>query len=89
MFTSFALHLFSPEDELRILSKFLAIAKEAVIIIDHEKTWRFATACMEWLEGSYYDQFIRLDFAAMIRKIGSPTLEESEISHCSVMCFHP
>lgn len=88
VFISFALHLFSPGDEKRILLALLSIARSAVVIIDHPKKWGLMTAFVEWIEGSYYDRFIRLDFSAIAKEIGAGKFEETEIMDCSVMIFH-
>ena len=88
VFVSFALHLFSPEDETFILKKLLAIAREAVIVIDHGRKRDALTAFVEWLEGSYYDRFITQDFAAVAGEIGAARFEEHSIEGCSVMFFY-
>ncbi len=87
VFVSFALHLFSPESEVNILKRLLQIAREAVIIIDHGRTWSIATAIIEWLEGGYYDAFIRQDFGRFAEMIGAAGFSEDEINDCSVLMF--
>jgi ubiquinone/menaquinone biosynthesis C-methylase UbiE len=87
VFISFALHLFSPEDIPVILKKLLSIARKAVVIIDHQKKWSPLTAFVEWIEGSYYDKFIRMDFSTVAKGIGAGRFEESETEDCSVMVF--
>jgi len=87
VFVSFALHLFSPDEIPVILGKLLAIAREAVVIIDHGRKWEFLTALVEWFEGGYYDKFIKMDFAPVSASIGSSRLEEEQISECTVLVF--
>jgi ubiquinone/menaquinone biosynthesis C-methylase UbiE len=84
---SFALHLFSPENEKKILENFINIARKAVVIIDHGKKWGLMTAFIEWIEGSFYDKFIKLDFQSIAKDIGAKEFEESEIADSSVMIF--
>lgn len=62
VFVSFALHLFSPENEEKIISQLLRVAREGIIIIDHKRKWNILTAIAEWLEGSYYDKYLSIDF---------------------------
>jgi ubiquinone/menaquinone biosynthesis C-methylase UbiE len=85
VFVSFALHLFSKEDILAILSKLLLVAREEVVIIDHPLKWAASTAFVEWIEGSYYDRFIELDFEALAREAGAGSFSLEEIAECSVM----
>jgi ubiquinone/menaquinone biosynthesis C-methylase UbiE len=87
VFVSCALHLFPPEDEAAILSRLLSVAREGVMIIDHNKQWNPLAALVEWLEGSFYDAFIKTDFSAVARKIGVRLFEEKTIGKCSVMTF--
>jgi hypothetical protein len=42
---------------------------------------------VEWLEGGYYDKFIRLDFAPVARNMGCRTFTEEEIEECMVLSF--
>lgn len=88
VFVSFALHLFSPEDEKFIIQRFLSVAREAVIIIDHKKKRDFPTAFVEWIEGSHYDLFIKLDFKRIALEINASKFEELEIEDCSLMIFY-
>lgn len=87
VFVSFALHLFAPEVARVILGKLIAIAREAVVIIDHGRKWEFMTALVEWIEGSFYDKFIRMDFVPIAREIGASRLDEEQIADCTVMVF--
>lgn len=88
VFVSFALHLFAPEIEKEILIKLLYIAREAVVIIEHQKKWRPFVALTEWLEGSYYDLFIKTDFARIAQEIGASGFKELEIADSTYMIFY-
>jgi|WetSurMetagenome_2_1015567.scaffolds.fasta_scaffold00792_9 ubiquinone/menaquinone biosynthesis C-methylase UbiE len=87
VFVSFALHLFSPETGKEILRKLCSVARRAVFVIDHNRKWSLAAAIVEWMEGGYYDVFIKQDFGAMAREIGSTSFEETEIGECMVLTF--
>jgi ubiquinone/menaquinone biosynthesis C-methylase UbiE len=87
-FVSFALHLFAPEHEKDIVQKLLAVSRIGVIIIDHGKQWSPLSAFVEWLEGSYYDVFIKIDFSAFAKEIGASRFEEKTIKTSSVMIFY-
>lgn len=86
-FVAFALHLFSPETEIQILRSLLRIARRGVMIIDHSKIWDPANALAEWLEGSYYDQFIRTDFAMVAQRVGASAFEETAVGDATVLIF--
>lgn len=64
-FISFALHLFSPENEKRIITKLLEVAREGVVVIDHRRKWGLFTALAEWIEGSHYSEYLRMDFRSI------------------------
>lgn len=87
VFVSFALHLFPVETEVAILRHLCRVGRRAVVIIDHERRWRPMVALAEWLEGSYYDQFIATDFGDLWKQIGAVSFEEEEIEECRVMAF--
>jgi ubiquinone/menaquinone biosynthesis C-methylase UbiE len=87
VFVSFALHLFSPEIGKIVLRKLFNIAKEAVVIIDHGRKWEFMTALVEWIEGSYYDKFLKTDFNSIGKEIGAAYFEEEQIDECTVLLF--
>lgn len=86
VFISFALHLFSSVDEERILRRLFAIARDGVIIIDHRRKWEPLAAFVEWIEGSYYDHFIRMDFKRIAEEMGASFVEDDR-AKCSVMTF--
>jgi ubiquinone/menaquinone biosynthesis C-methylase UbiE len=71
MFVSFGIHLFSPDEEKRIIKKMLDVVRIGVVIIDHSKIWKLSFAFVELLEGSFYNQYLKMDFKeiAMENKI--------------------
>jgi ubiquinone/menaquinone biosynthesis C-methylase UbiE len=87
VFVSFALHLFAPDTVVTILKNLLRVARKGVMIVDHSRKWGFGIAFAEWLEGSYYDQFIRTDFAAVAREIAADHFEEVVIGDAMVLTF--
>ena len=87
VFVSFAMHLFPPESEVRILHKLFRIAREAVVLIDHGRKWDMLTAIVEWLEGGYYDEFIEQDFSRFAGMIGARAFNEKQIEGCTVLVF--
>jgi len=87
VFVSFALHLFPPDQEKEILKKLCRVARKSVIIIDHGKEWKLGIAIIEWLEGSYYDQFIKIDFNSIAQEIGCNSFDETQIADCTVLFF--
>ena len=87
VFISFGLHLFSPEQIESILRRLLAVARESVMIIDHPRRRRFSTAFIEWLEGSYYVQFITMDFAGLAGRIGAGSFSEEATDGAMVLVF--
>jgi ubiquinone/menaquinone biosynthesis C-methylase UbiE len=87
VFVSFALHLFPPVQEKEILQNLLSVSRKGVIIIDHGRRWSMKTAFVEWLEGSYYDRFIKTDFSAMADAIGCSSFDETDIEDCLLMTF--
>ncbi len=86
-FVAFALHLFSTETEIQILKSLLRVARQGVMIVDHSRRWDIGNAFLEWLEGSYYDQFIRTDFAAIAREVGASAFEETSVGDATVLTF--
>jgi ubiquinone/menaquinone biosynthesis C-methylase UbiE len=87
-FVSFALHLFSPVQEKEIVQRLLALSRNGVMIIDHGKRWNPLSAFVEWLEGSYYDAFIKINFSKIAKEIGASRFEEKKINTSSVMIFY-
>jgi ubiquinone/menaquinone biosynthesis C-methylase UbiE len=87
VFVSFALHLFNPEQIAVILRRLLEVARESVVIVDHPKKWSLGTAFMEWIEGSYYDRYIRMDFTKVAQRVGAGSFTEWEIDNAAVMVF--
>jgi ubiquinone/menaquinone biosynthesis C-methylase UbiE len=88
VFVSFALHLFSPAEEKKILENLLIVARVAVMVIDHGREWNPLTAFVEWMEGSYYDRFIRLNFGEMAKEIGAGGFMESQEEGLSFFAFY-
>jgi ubiquinone/menaquinone biosynthesis C-methylase UbiE len=87
VFVSFALHLFPPSTVPEILSNLLRVARRGVIVVDHRRKWSLLDAIAEWFEGSYYDQFIRMDFSAIAKAIGAGSFEELGLTRCMVLTF--
>jgi ubiquinone/menaquinone biosynthesis C-methylase UbiE len=88
VFVSFALHLFPLETEKEILRKLYTVAKKAVIIIDHGRTWSFSSAITEWIEGGYYDKFIQQDFKPIANEFECRSFQEDQIENCTVLIFY-
>ncbi len=86
-FISFALHLFPVPQQIEILAKLLHMSRRAVMVIDHSRKWDILTAAVEWLEGGYYDRFIRTDFAPIARQIGAASFDETAFDECLVLTF--
>ncbi len=87
VFVSFALHLFPLETEKAILQRLYLIARKAVFIIDHDRKWSLLDAIAEWLEGGYYDQFIKFDFKSIAREINCTSFSEEEFTRCRLLMF--
>jgi ubiquinone/menaquinone biosynthesis C-methylase UbiE len=87
VFVSFALHLFPPRIVSEILGNLLRVARRGVIVVDHRPKWSLLDAIAEWFEGSYYDQFIRIDFSAVATEIGAASFEELVLAKCMVLTF--
>ena len=87
-FVSFALHLFPAAEEKKILENLLKVARVAVMAVDHGKRWDPLTAIVEWMEGSYYDSFLRMDFRELAGEIGAAGFEERQEEGLSFLVFH-
>jgi ubiquinone/menaquinone biosynthesis C-methylase UbiE len=87
VFVSFALHLFPLETEKTILEQLYKIARRAVFIIDHDRKWRLPEAIAEWMEGSYYDQFIKFDFKSIAGQINCSSFSEEAFTRCRLLTF--
>jgi len=83
---SFALHLFDPETEAALLKHLFNASGKGVIIFDHKQRWTPASAFIEWLEGSWYDQYVKIDFASVARSMGA-RFTCAVIGGCQVMEF--
>jgi ubiquinone/menaquinone biosynthesis C-methylase UbiE len=86
---SFVLHLFTPAVQERILANLLRVARKKVIIIEHSRKWDPLTAFIEWMEGSYYELFIRMDFHTVAARINAKEFEEDDRQECLVLKFTP
>ena len=86
VFVSFALHLFSPDKIGEILVNLMKVSREKVIVIDHPRKWNLFMALMEWIEGSYYDRFIKMDFKALAGEIGIE-VREMQFPDATVLIF--
>jgi ubiquinone/menaquinone biosynthesis C-methylase UbiE len=91
VFVSFALHLFPLETEKQILKNLCRVARKAVFIIDHSRKWDLPipTAIVEWIEGGYYDQFIRYDFKKIAGEIGCSSFSEEPFTRSMLLSFYP
>jgi len=78
IFISFALHLFAPADEQKILSTLFAAARKGVIIIDHAQEWDPFLAWVERLEGSHFDEYIRMDFRRLAADMNAAFRQNTE-----------
>jgi ubiquinone/menaquinone biosynthesis C-methylase UbiE len=87
VFVSFALHLFPFETERQILLNFSRVARKGIFIIDHSRKWKLSYAVAEWLEGSYYDRFIKYDFKYIAEEMKCRYFEEYEVEDCLVLKF--
>jgi ubiquinone/menaquinone biosynthesis C-methylase UbiE len=87
VFVSFALHLFPLETEKTIIRNLFKTARKAVVIIDHDRNWRLLMAITEWLEGGYYDQFIKFDFKKIACEINCISFSEEEFTMCRLLTF--
>jgi ubiquinone/menaquinone biosynthesis C-methylase UbiE len=83
---SFALHLFPPAEENALLRTMFQAARKGVIVIDHEQRWTPGAAFVEWIEGSWYGQFVKLDFGAAARELGAE-FHNRVTEGCQVMEF--
>jgi ubiquinone/menaquinone biosynthesis C-methylase UbiE len=70
IFMSFALHLFDPATETKILAQSLDHVRKGVVVIEHEQRWRPVVALAEWAEGSHWDQFLKIDFDRVAADLG-------------------
>jgi ubiquinone/menaquinone biosynthesis C-methylase UbiE len=86
-FVSFALHLFPPDIEIEILKNLMRVSRRGVMIIDHNRRRTLLSSFIEWLEGSYYDAFIKINFATVAKQMKAALFEEAEIADVMVMTF--
>lgn len=88
-FISFALHLFPRETEVSIIRNLCKVARKGVYIIDHQRKWTLSEAIVEWIEGGYYDEFIRYDFNTMANQAGCRSFTEEPFKNCTLFTFVP
>lgn len=82
-FVSFALHLFSPTDQKKILGHLLRVSRKEVVIIDHPPKWQMGIALIEWWEGSYYNEFVNTQWREVAEQLQS-TFSREIIAGCQV-----
>jgi len=83
---SFAIHLFPPEEEAAILTRLFAAARKGLLVIDHRRSPSLISSLVEWAEGSWYDEYLRVDFEAIAQGMGA-SFESREAGGCLVMEF--
>jgi ubiquinone/menaquinone biosynthesis C-methylase UbiE len=83
---SFALHLFPPADEEGILVSFLNAARKGAFVIEHSASFSPFLSLVEAVEGSWYESYKRIDFAAIAQRLGASFIER-EIKGARVMEF--
>jgi ubiquinone/menaquinone biosynthesis C-methylase UbiE len=76
VFVCYSLHLFPPEAEIDLLGRFFRAARKSVIILDHETSFAPFIAFMEALEGSWYQEYKRIDFAGVAAKMDARYSEQ-------------
>jgi ubiquinone/menaquinone biosynthesis C-methylase UbiE len=67
---AFAIHLFPPDDELRLLDRCARAARKSVVIIDHDLGFSPILSLVEAIEGGWYEYYKKVDFAAWARSAG-------------------
>ncbi len=87
VFISYALHLLPPDKVPGVLKRLVSVCRKEVVVIDHSLRWKPMTALVEWVEGSYYDKFIGLDFIELAKSAGARSFSNTEIAGCSVLVF--
>jgi ubiquinone/menaquinone biosynthesis C-methylase UbiE len=89
IFLSFSLHLFAPTDQERILRELVRVAREKVVIIEHTREWNPLIAVIEWIEGGYYDTFIKTDFSPIAQRIKARNFSEVSCDLYTLLLFVP
>lgn len=80
----YLLHGLSPELRAIILRKAVQISGKYVVIFDHNSTGNWIVDLIEWLEGSYYKQFVNEDRKKLFGEAGlkiSKDFQTSEYGH--------
>lgn len=88
-FVSFALHLFPHETEVLIIRNLCRVARKGVFIIDHQRKWTLSEAIIEWIEGGYFDEFIKYDFKKIADTAGCRSFSEEPFKNCTLFTFVP
>jgi len=83
---SFALHLFSPATTRDLLARFLAAARKGVLVFEHEVKDSALMAAVEALEGSWYDEYLKADFARVADELGA-TFSDRVVKGVRLMVF--
>jgi ubiquinone/menaquinone biosynthesis C-methylase UbiE len=81
---SFALHLFPPADEKRILASLWKSARKGLIVVEHSTS--FFLSLVEAVEGSWYGAYRHIDFAAIAGEMGADFIDR-DIEGTRVMEF--
>lgn len=64
---AFAIHLFPPSDELAMLEGFANAARKSVVVVDHDLGFSPLLSLIEAVEGGWYEQYKKMDFAEWAR----------------------
>jgi ubiquinone/menaquinone biosynthesis C-methylase UbiE len=83
---TFALHLFHPEDEARIIGSSLRSARKGFLVIDHGISFSPFLSLVEAIEGSWFEAYRRIDFAGLARRFGA-RFSDREVGGTRVMEF--
>ncbi|MEJ2052683.1 MAG: class I SAM-dependent methyltransferase [Calditrichaceae bacterium] len=84
----FLLHGLSPKLRKIILRKAAYLAKQYVLIFDYSSRKNLVVEIIEFLEGSYYHEFIQGDHKQMFRDAGLDIIKEFNVSGngCCWLC---
>jgi hypothetical protein len=68
---AFALHLFPPGAEEAILAALLRVARRGLLVVEHGRRSSALVSLVEAMEGSWYEDYKRVDFAAVAERLGA------------------
>jgi ubiquinone/menaquinone biosynthesis C-methylase UbiE len=68
---SYCLHLFPPQTERDLLGRFYVAARKGVIVFDHTRSWNPVLSLIEAVEGGWYRDYVKLDFAEAAALMGA------------------